>query len=163
MSEGTAVDIYEAVIADLESRIAAMQSTIANLQGLRSGGVPSPSNTGQAQRSAVMSFSNDSFFGMTAAEASKKYLSAIKKTATIVAISEALLAGGWKTSAKNVSENLRTILSRHADFVRINGEFGLAEWYPGRKAATKKRATGVDEFPNQSDPMPSEPEQLSEQ
>jgi hypothetical protein len=74
------------------------------------------------------------FFNMTAADAAKKYLAATKKTALISTLSDALVYGGWKTSAKNIPENLRTILSRHPDFVRINGEFGLAEWYPGRKA-----------------------------
>jgi len=75
---------------------------------------------------------------MTAGEAAKKYLNALKKTATVNAIMETLLAGGWKTSAKNITENLRTILSRHPDFVRINGEFGLAEWYPGRKTTRRQ-------------------------
>ena len=30
-------------------------------------------------------------------------------------------------------------LNRNPTFVVINGEFGLAEWYPGRKAGNKRQ------------------------
>jgi hypothetical protein len=83
---------------------------------------------------------------MTAGDAAKKYLGAIKKTATVNAIGDALIAGGWKTASRNISENLRTILSRHPDFVKINGEFGLAEWYPGRRSSMPRRQGTADEL-----------------
>ena len=37
MSDGTAVDIYEPVIADLKSRIATLQAMLDNLESLRLG------------------------------------------------------------------------------------------------------------------------------
>ena len=142
MSDGTAVDIYEPVIADLRSRIATLQAMLDNLESLRGGATLQTTGNTSATRTSAAAFSNDAFFGMTAGDASKKYLNALKKTATVSAIMETLLAGGWKTSAKNITENLRTILSRHPDFVRINGEFGLAEWYPGRKA-TRRQGSAI--------------------
>lgn len=138
------VDIYEPVIADLKGRIAELQATVDNLERLR-GNVAVGTGLGLQVRGTGFVFSNDAFFGMTVGDAARKYLSTIKKTATIATIGEALIAGGWKTASKNVSENLRAILSRHPDFVKINGEFGLTEWYPGRKGATKRVPLNRDE------------------
>jgi hypothetical protein len=90
------------------------------------------------QQNGAVAFSNDAFFGMTISDASRKYLTAIKKTATARAITDALLAGGFKSAAKNFVESVRSILSRNSSFALVNGEFGLAEWYPGRKIAPKK-------------------------
>ncbi len=134
------------VIADLRARIAALQAMLDSLEMLRApSGSPSIPGTqfGLQPRATGVTFDNDAFFGMTAGEAAKKYLAALKKTATINAIGEALIAGGWKTSSKNLSENLRSILSRHPNFVKINGEFGLAEWYPGRKTSKRPAAGDV--------------------
>lgn len=144
MTDGTEVDIYEAVIADLESKIENMRMTIANLKGLRSGGSPVPVSAGISHRGAnsmLPTFSHDDFFGMTATEAAKKYLSAIKKTANITDLTDALLKGGWKTSSKKAVENVRVMLGRDAAFVKVNGEFGLSEWYPGRRVTTRSKKT----------------------
>ena len=79
---GTAVNIYEAVIADLEAKIATMQATVANLRALS--GSPLSAAPAQSQQSGSrVSFANDAFFGLTVAEAAKKYLAAIKKTASV--------------------------------------------------------------------------------
>jgi hypothetical protein len=141
MGNGTSINIYEAVISDLESKIAAMQSMIDNLRAM-SGGVGPVTGLAAAQHVVPQAngaaFAHDAFFGMTVADGAKKFLAATKKTATVGTIGEALVAGGWKTAAKNIPENIRSILSRTPEFVRINGEFGLAEWYPGRKTASKK-------------------------
>jgi hypothetical protein len=139
VSDGTPVDIYEPVIADLRQRIASLQAMLDNLEALRGGTTLKIAATRPAGASPPTSFRNDSFFGLSAGEAAKKYLSAIKKTAPLTEIRDALLAGGWKTAAKNILENLRAIISRNEEFVRINGEWGLAEWYPGRKSG--KRST----------------------
>jgi hypothetical protein len=134
---GTPVNHYEAVIADLEAKIAAMQSMVDNLRAMAGSGPTSSTPSPQSGGSTV-SFPNDAFFGMTVADATKKYLAAIKKTASVATISEALVAGGWKTSAKNIPENVRALVSRTPGIVRVNGEFGLAEWYPGRKTPLKR-------------------------
>ena len=146
MTDGTVPDIYEVVIADLESKIAAMRATIENLQSLRSGAPPAKSSASNPDAPRIASsanFEHDAFFGMTATEAAKKYLAATKKTAPIGVLSQALLNGGWKSVSKNVNETLRVTLGRNPDFVKVNAEFGLAEWYPGRRATTSgwKRMT----------------------
>lgn len=140
--EGTKLDSYEAVIADLESKIAVLRATIDNLQSIRAMASQIPAmRTANTQPSGTTAFGHDAFFGMTVADAAKKYLAAIKKTASTQTIGEALIAGGWKTASKNIPETIRGIIGRHADFVRINGQYGLAEWYPGRKVAKRQTST----------------------
>jgi hypothetical protein len=144
------MDIYEPVIAELKAQIEECQRVIVTLEMLRSKGSPTPATPAGsviAHVGAGISFSNDSFFGMTIADAAKKYLTGIKKTATARAIAEALLAGGFKTAAKAFIESVRSILSKSPSFVLVNGEFGLAEWYPGRKAnAIKSKRVLGSEF-----------------
>jgi hypothetical protein len=61
----------------------------------------------------------------------------------VTVLAEALQAGGWKTASKNVTETLRVTLGRHPDFVKINAEFGLAEWYPGRRTSQRRAGSGA--------------------
>jgi len=148
VSDGTPVDIYEPVIAALKAQNEENLRMIEWLELRRNvgggvqalGSVPSPT-----QQNGVAAFSNDSFFGMTIGESAKKYLNATKKTATARAIAEALVAGGFKTTAKNFIENVRSILSRSPLFVLVNGQFGLAEWYPGRKTPPKRVGAATQE------------------
>lgn len=139
MSDGTDFDPIGASIALMQAQIAKLQGAIETLEGVRSLLGGPVSSIGTARNGAETSFGHDAFFGMTASEAAKKYLAATKKTATAKAIAEAMVAGGWKSSSKNIPENVRTILARNPAFVVINGEFGLAEWYPGRKVAAKSK------------------------
>ena len=148
MADGTQIDIYEAVILDLESKISTLQATVENLRNIRSivsQIAQSPMAVpGQRAAQSVADFGHDAFFGMTVGEAAKKYLKAVKKTVSIPVLVDALLAGGLKSASSNMRENVRSILGRHPDFVRINGEFGLAEWYSGRKAATRRKTAERD-------------------
>lgn len=137
MSDGTGVDPIAASIALMEAQIAKLRGAIETLEGVRSL-VGSTGVAGTPRNGAEASFGHDAFFGMSAADAAKKYLSAAKKTAPVKIIADALIAGGWKTAAKNIPENLRTILGRTPAFVLINGQFGLAEWYPGRKSPRRQ-------------------------
>lgn len=137
MSDDTEVDAIGAAIAAVEAQIAKLQAAIETLRGI--GPLMGQAVSVGASRNGAEAFGHDAFFGMTAGDAAKKYLSAVKKTATSKTIADALLAGGWKSASKNVPENVRTILNRHAGFVVINGEFGLTEWYPGRKSGPKPR------------------------
>lgn len=134
MSENPENDPIAASIALMQAQIAKLQSAIETLEGVRpliaTSAVP-----GFIRNGADVSFSHDTFFGMKAADAAKLYLSKVKKTTPPKAIADALIEGGWKTSSQNPAENIRTILNRNSAFVVIKGEFGLAEWYPGRKAA----------------------------
>jgi hypothetical protein len=136
------VDIFEPVISTMRAQIEEWQRMIERLEWMRSNGVvgspslgPIPATTPQ---NGAPVFGNDSFFGLTIAEGAKKYLTAMKKTVGAKTIAEALVAGGFKTSSKNFVEGVRSILSRSPIFVLINGEVGLAEWYPGRKSSQKR-------------------------
>lgn len=146
------MDIYEPVIAEMKAQIEECQRVIVTLEMMRAKGA-SPANApsgvaSPSQQSGSATFSNDAFFNMTIGDAAKKYLTAIKKTATARAITDALLAGGFKSAAKNFVESVRSILSRNPNFALVNGEFGLSEWYPGRKAAPKKNG-GTNQEPDQ--------------
>lgn len=167
MSTVTPVDIYEPVIAEIRAKIEGLQKSLEVIEALRDNGIPNVGKSASPAQQYGSAFSNDSFFGLTVAEAVKKYLSAVKKTANVQTICDALVAGGWKTSAKNIPENVRTILSRTPDFVRINGEFGLAEWYPGRKNVGRRVSSASNATTEESKTSPgepsSEPPQPSEQ
>ncbi|HMG87309.1 MAG TPA: hypothetical protein VK574_16370 [Terracidiphilus sp.] len=141
------MDIYEPVIAEMRAQIEECQRVIVTLEMMRTKAAAagnSPSAVASpSQQNGQPNFTNDAFFGMTIGDAAKKYLTAIKRTATARAITDALLAGGFKSAAKNFVESVRSILSRNPTFVLVNGEFGLAEWYPGRKAAPPKKNGGT--------------------
>jgi hypothetical protein len=137
MSDTLEVDPIGESIEWMRQQIANLEAAIEGLEKVRSM-VNYPGNAKKRQEAEV-SFGHDAFFGMKASDAAEKYLSARKKTASPKTIADALQEGGWKTASKNVPENIRTILNRNPTFVVINGEFGLAEWYPGRKSGIKPR------------------------
>jgi hypothetical protein len=143
MSTDKPVDIFEPVISTMRAQIEEWQRMIERLEWMRTNGIVGASSPGPLPavpaQNGASAFSNDSFFGLTIAEAAKKYLSATKRTATARSIADALIAGGLKSAAKNPVENVRSTLSRMPAFVVIHGEFGLTEWYPGRKSASKQR------------------------
>ena len=138
------VNPYDAVIADLEGKRDQLTGMIESLKQMRNvaAQLPVVGVNSSIRSAAEADFAHDAFFGMTIPDAAKKYLAAVRKTMPLGALGEALLAGGIKTTSKNFTENIRAILSRQPEFVRINGEFGLAEWYPGRGATRRPRRAG---------------------
>ena len=72
-------------------------------------------------------------------------------------VADALIAGGFKTAAKNFVETVRSILSHNPSFAFMNGEFGLAEWYPGRKPGAKKRVIEAEEYAEAMAANPDDP------
>jgi hypothetical protein len=160
------VDIFEPVIATLRAQIEEWQRMIERLEWMRTNGTVGAPALGAAPMITAQnggpSFNSDSFFGLTIADAAKKYLNAMKKPVSARAIAEALLAGGWKSAARNPIDNVRSTLSRMPAFVLISGEFGLSEWYPGRKVASKQRPAsqqgspagdGDDSFSDKKEPL----------
>jgi hypothetical protein len=150
------MDIYDPVIAEMKAQIEECQLVIATLEMRRAKGGATPVSVGgtPAVTSQPVTFGNDAFFNMTLAEGAKKYLAATKKTATSKTIAEALIAGGMKTSAKNFVDTVRSKLSKHHYFASVNGEWGLAEWYPGRKTSPKKSGAGASQ--EDDDPTPEQ-------
>jgi hypothetical protein len=124
---------YDVVIADLESKRDQISATIEMLKALRgTASIPLPLATLPQRNGTEAEFARDAFFGMSLPEAAKKYLAVGKVTKSNPAVCEALLRGGFKTQSNNFAEVVRSTLGRNPDFVRVSGEWGLAEWYGNR-------------------------------
>jgi hypothetical protein len=132
---------YDAAIADLEARIRSMQITLETLKQLRGGDGTSFSAPSAAARLGDSEVQHDSFFGMTIADAAKKYLAMMKTTKSTADIAAGLEQGGLKHSSKDFSTTVRSILGSREDFLRVpNGDWGLSEWYPGKGRGKKAKA-----------------------
>jgi len=97
--------------------------------------------------SAPMRFprlAQDSFFRMSIPQAIKAFLNIAKRTKGAKDITEALRNGGLTTKAKNLYGTVYPTLLRMekaGDVVRVKGEWGLSEWYPGARKATQEQKT----------------------
>jgi hypothetical protein len=138
---------FDAAIAELEERIRSMQVTLDTLRAFRAhpeGAPPTPPANAHSGKGEVQ---HDSFFGMTIADAARKFLGIVKRTKSTAEIASALEAGGLKHASKDFQTTIRSTLAHKEEFLRVNGDWGLTEWYPGkgrgRQAATpKKKAKG---------------------
>jgi len=141
---------YETVIQDLKQKRDQLTATIDMLEAIRgtvTTVLPAGFSAAQQPAPAELEIRRDSFFGMTLPEAARKYLTMVKTTKSNPDLCAALLAGGFKTSSGNFSEVVRSTLQRNKDFVKVNGEWGLAEWYPGRGGGRKTRRAAAEESP----------------
>lgn len=132
---------YDIVIADLENKRDQINAAIEMLRALSGTGaiaLPLPAAPSKVQMSEA-DIPRDAFFGMTIPEAAKKYLAIVKGTKANAELCSALLRGGFKTQAANFGEVVRSTLQRHPDFVKVNGEWGLADWYGSRGGARRQR------------------------
>ena len=125
---------YEAAIRDLEAE---RQEIDALIDGLRRRLDKAAGARGETGSSA--NISDDAFFGMTVADASRKYLSIVKQTKTTAEIAAGLLQGGLKTSATDLPNTVRAIIGQRDEFMRVNGKWGLSVWYPGAKRSKQGR------------------------
>ncbi len=140
---------YQAVLAELEAERSRLDAAIAYFR-LKLGepaGAPPEEGVSEADlpaivRSAPLRLESDTFWGMGAPDAAKKYLGMVKKKQSATIIARALLAGGLVTEAKNFYTTLYTTLRRleaAGELVKIGSEWGLPEWYPARRR--EKRAS----------------------
>ena len=150
------INHYDAVIADLESQREKLWTVIVALKSLKQLGMPldkvSAFVSGEPTTTALapeVPLSHDAFFGQTIPDAARKYLSSVKSTKPHPDLCDALLRGGFKTSATNFREVVRSTLGRHPDFVKINGQWGLREWYPGRGGGRKAKRSS-DQNPTEA-------------
>lgn len=144
---------YDAVIADLEAKRDHLNSIIDGLRQLRTSGVismsgPLPSQLRASQSEAEIT--HDMFFGMTIADAARKFLSLMKHTKSTSEIAHALERGGLKHASKNFVTTIRSTLGGRDDFRRVNREWGLAEWYRKRP-----RAAEADVKPDEQMELPT--------
>jgi hypothetical protein len=129
---------YDAAVEEVRSNIEELRTTLATLLRLQSeySGAPSPGTRG-----GDAEISHDTFFNMTIADAAKKYLGMVKATKSTADIAESLERGGLKHSSKDFPTTVRSILGPREDFTRVpNGDWGLADWYPGMGRGKKPKA-----------------------
>ena len=142
MSTAEPID-YEAVLADLRGRRDQLNSAIAVIEqflGLSPGSTVAAAPTSGSplvlEESLPKEVQSDTFFGLSAVDAAKKYLAIVKKPMPMKAIHDALRAGGYLTNSKNFYSNLYTSIMRSPDFQKVRKNWGLAEWYQGRRVPT---------------------------
>jgi hypothetical protein len=141
---------YDAVIADLEAKrdqLNAMIETLKTMKGVTTLPIIGAVASATAARGGDAQIPGDAFFNMTMADAARAYLTIVKHTKPHVDLCDALLAGGFKTTSPNFREVVRSTLSRHGDFVKVNGQWGLKEWYGNRSGRRPRRIATQDEPP----------------
>jgi hypothetical protein len=124
---------YEAVLADLEAKKAQIDAAIAAIRALAGIGTASP-NQGASQ-----GLEPHSFLGMSIPDATKKYLSIVKRKQSTQDIMKALEAGGLPPSLYNTIYGvLRRRQKQVGDIINFKGDWALAEWYPNYKFKKSK-------------------------
>lgn len=135
---GNEID-YGAVLADLEAKRSAIDNAIAGVrQMLNLGAEQGVATAPNGKEPSGLRF--DAFFRMAMPDAIAKYLEIAKIPQSVSEVTEALLAGGFKTTSKNPMPIVGSNLSRMKSsgiLVNVDGKWGLASWYP---AARKNEA-----------------------
>lgn len=141
---------YEAVIADLEAKIAHLQTTlagirvIAGMNGLGIAPAPnSPSGGGGIPQGGKPA--QDAFLGKSIPEAAKMYLTSQRRKLSTQELMDAMEAGGLPGSKYNT---VYAILSRRenkvGDIINMKGDWALAEWFPNYVKKPKKDAVSLN-------------------
>ena len=156
---------YDRVIADLESKRDQLNALIESLKAMKAVGLPL---TGGASMSLPSTHPHgtqmpiiapDAFFGMTIPEATRKYLTIVKQAKPHPELCDALVKGGFKTNATNFRESVRATLARDPGFVKVNGQWGLSEWYGNRGKRKRRVKMGEPEVVWTGDPAAKEEEE----
>lgn len=127
---------YEAVLADIDARIAKLKTTREGIVELMaaSGATPSGSPSGKV--------AHDAFLKMSIPDATKKYLSTVRQKKSTQNIIDALEQGGLPRSVySTVYAVLRRREKQIGDIINMQGDWALAEWYPNYK----KKASGSED------------------
>jgi len=129
---------YEAVLADIDARIAKLQATregIVAIIAMGGGTAPTGGPGGK--------IGHDAFLKMSIPEATKKYLGIVRQKKDTQAIIDALEQGGLPRSEySTVYAVLRRREKQVGDIINMQGDWALAEWYPNYK---KKAASEISE------------------
>jgi hypothetical protein len=149
---GTSPIDYEAVIADLESKKAHLESMIVGLRivagmtGL-GGAPPSASPSGGGSGGPGGKLAPDAFLGKSIPEAAKMHLASQRRKQSTQELMDAMEAGGLPGSKyTTVYGVLRRREAQVGDIINIKGDWALAEWYPNyvKKSAKKAGTAEVD-------------------
>jgi hypothetical protein len=127
---------YEAVLADIDARIAKLQTTREGILELMAatGSTPTGGSGGKV--------AHDAFLQMSIPDATKKYLNTVRQKKDTQSIIDALEQGGLPRSAYNtVYAVLRRREKQVGDIINMKGDWALAEWFPNYN---KKKAAADD-------------------
>jgi hypothetical protein len=131
---------YDAVLADIEARIAQLQATADGIRAIiaMGGGTPTSGPRGKIP--------HDAFLQMSIPEATKKYLGMSRKKQNTQAIIDALEQGGLPRGAYNtVYAVLRRREKQVGDIINMQGDWALPEWYPNyKKKASAEEGKDAD-------------------
>ena len=124
------------MLASLREYKTVLEEAISALERLEALGVaalPLPGAGGSGRHSGTQEVQSDSFFGINATEAAKRYLGMCgRRPQSLEQIEDALNRGGLKVT----KASLFSIMPRAAkgrDVVKVGrGMWGLAEWYDKR-------------------------------
>jgi len=142
-----APNAYDVVIASLEGERQRLTDMIHALRRIKSLGVPFEATKAIINHEpnnptyVAAQIPHDAFFGMTIPDAARKFLTwgGSRSTKSNSDLCDGLLAGGFQTNAANFAESVRSTLSRNTDFVKIQGQWGMREWYGDRAGKRKPR------------------------
>jgi hypothetical protein len=124
---------YEAVLADIEARIARLQATAAGIRELMAQGGTTMPPGGSGPKD---------YLGMSIPEATKKYLTSARAKQSTQDVMKALEEGGLPSSKySTVYAILRRREKQVGDIINMNGDWALSEWYPNHRKRTKQEET----------------------
>lgn len=142
---------YGTFIADLEAKRAALDQAIASLRAVMASGAlavnASDSMPGMADSVSVALHGGEvpagAFLAKSIPEATKLYLSIVKRKQTTREIADALRKGGMETTSANfegiVAAGIHRASKKDGEIVKVGRAWALAAWYPsGIRAAAAK-------------------------
>jgi hypothetical protein len=145
---------YGDVLNDLRAKQAAIEEAIRGISSLMNlGTIPSGVNTVTSAPDTNNEIAGDAFFGLSIVEATKKFLSAVKRPKTTEEIMAALDTGGYVHTSKKFYSTVYGVLRREhvndGGIVKLKDSWGLAEWYPNRRRDRSARKAEIEIFPDE--------------
>ena len=138
---------YEAVIADLEAKKAQLEATITMLRALGGlGAISAPPPSGGGGVATSTHIASDAFFGKSIPEAAVTILQGQRRKMSTQSLMDTMVRGGLPSSKYNtVYSILRRRESQVGDLINLEGEWGLAAWYPNRAKKTPAKKGAASE------------------
>lgn len=131
---------YDAVLADIDARIAKLQTTREGILELMAASGTAPSGGSGGGKIA-----HDAFLQMSIPDATKKYLAMARQKKGTQAIIDALEQGGLPRSVySTVYAVLRRREKQIGDIINMQGDWALAEWFPNYKKGKKQDLDDVE-------------------
>lgn len=130
---------YEAVLNDLKSRRAQIDSAIAAIEMIVTAGGAGPVGGGGGGGGGKGTVGPSDYLGLSIPEATKKHLTSVRQKQSTQDIMKALEAGGLPSSKyTTVYSILRRRERQVGDIINMQGDWALAQWYPNHRKRTKE-------------------------